>query len=168
MVDSVFLSGIKLGIKNSFNFSGRANRSEFWWYILFLGGIYSLVPKGFEFIGNYINTHDYNSRSEVISTILMLLFLILLSISFLITHLSVVVRRLHDLNLRGWYYFIIVIPIIGLIMCIYWGCKEGGVATNRFGNPRESIGEITLIDILLVAAIFLICTPSHYLYSLVH
>lgn len=75
---------------------------------------------------------------------------------------------MHDINLRGWYGLIAIIPLIGLVIIIYWECKKGDLAENRFGSPRDSIGGITLIDILLVFALTLSDTPSSYFYDLVH
>jgi uncharacterized membrane protein YhaH (DUF805 family) len=43
------------------------------------------------------------------------------------------VRRLHDLDRSGWWCFINFVPVLGLIVLIYWFCQRGTVGMNRFG-----------------------------------
>ena len=49
--------------------------------------------------------------------------------------ISLVARRLHDINRSGWWY-LIVFTIIGIFVVLYWLCKKGDEEENRFGsNP---------------------------------
>ena len=81
-------------IKKIFNVSDRAPRSEFWWFMLaififnFLGGLIMLVPL----IG-------------------MLVYFVL-SIWLFIAQITATVRRLHDVNKRGWW---MLLPSVGVI-----------------------------------------------------
>lgn len=47
--------------------------------------------------------------------------------------LAISVRRLHDLDLSGWWVLLGVIPE-GRIFLIAWFCLRGTVGANRFGD----------------------------------
>jgi uncharacterized membrane protein YhaH (DUF805 family) len=50
------------------------------------------------------------------------------------------VRRLHDINKSGWYYFIALIPIAGAIILLVWLFKEGDKGSNEYGDdPKKSM-----------------------------
>jgi len=51
--------------------------------------------------------------------------------------LSIVVRRLHDVGKSGWFYLIILIPIIGFIWILILLCSDGVKEENKWGtNPK--------------------------------
>lgn len=100
---------ICLGPKYLFKFQGRASRSEFWWFMFFIGLvnlttglIFSLLPPMFG-----------TSLSLVISLML------------LPANLGVSVRRLHDRNLRGWW---LLLPIVSLVLAILFGAQNNVVS----------------------------------------
>ena len=47
--------------------------------------------------------------------------------------LSVVVRRLHDVGKSGWFYLIILIPLIGAIWMLVLLASNGNVGENKYG-----------------------------------
>ena len=52
--------------------------------------------------------------------------------------LSVAIRRLHDVGKSGWYYLLVLIPIIGAIWLIILFATEGEQGENQFGpNPKN-------------------------------
>jgi uncharacterized membrane protein YhaH (DUF805 family) len=75
------------------NFSGRAPRSEYWWWVLFV----ILVSFGVGLISGFL---EVASGNKAIGN----LVIGLLDLFFLLPNLSVAVRRLHDLNRSGWWY----------------------------------------------------------------
>ena len=88
-----FSESISTCFENFANFKGRARRSEFWWFTLFVNLI-GLVP----FIGN------------------------LASIVFFIPWLAVATRRLHDTNHSGWwllFFYLGFIPLTGILTYVY-------------------------------------------------
>ena len=46
---------------------------------------------------------------------------------------AVSARRLHDLDRAAWWLLTLIIPILGTIMRIIWGCFKGSAGSNRFG-----------------------------------
>ena len=95
-------------------FSGRARRSEFWWFALF-NLIASLVASG---IDGVLGLHIINP---------------LYSLATILPALAVGVRRLHDIDRSGWWVLIVLIPIVGWIILIFWNVKEGTPGANQFG-----------------------------------
>ena len=52
--------------------------------------------------------------------------------------LAVLVRRLHDIDKSGLWFFISFVPIIGGIWLLILVCKEGTSGPNRFGaDPKQ-------------------------------
>ena len=99
------------------NFQGRASRSEFWWFALFV----FLVC----FVAIIID--DATNQSIVQSIAGLALFL---------PSLSVQVRRLHDTDKSGWWSLLDIIPLIGSIILLIICTLKGTPGTNRFGeNP---------------------------------
>ena len=109
-------------------FSGRASRSEYWWFSL----AYSLVYIGTMILDNIFGTtYDSQSPDGWITG----LFLIALAIP----SLAVGIRRLHDRGHSGW-WTLIIFTGIGLILIMYWSvmpAKEGEEGReNKWGkNP---------------------------------
>lgn len=108
------------------DFSGRARRKEYWMFLL----INMLIFIVLGFVDKAIGFTFGDSSVGV--------FYITYSICVTIPGLAVVVRRLHDVGRSGWWYFIVLIPLIGAIILIIWFCKEGEHGENQWGkNPKE-------------------------------
>ena len=109
-----FGQAVRSCYSNYATFSGRAARSEYWFFVLFqcLIGIVCglLMPLG---IGQ---------------TLLWLTVL-----ANLLPGISVIVRRLHDTDRSGWWYWIALVPLVGAILLIIWFCTRGTSGANRFG-----------------------------------
>jgi uncharacterized membrane protein YhaH (DUF805 family) len=108
-----FVESIKTCFSKYADFNGRAARSEFWWFMLFV------VVAGFV--------------TSMINPILSLLFYL----GTLLPSLAVAARRLHDTDRSGWMQLIGFIPLIGLIM-LYFFAQEGK-EPNRFGPMPDAL-----------------------------
>lgn len=116
--------------KNYANFSGRARRKEYWGSLL----VYIVLAVIASMIVNL---------SFLISEYLTYFLMIVVSVIYLaliIPMLSITVRRLHDVDKSGWWYFISIIPIIGGFWLLFLLCTEGTRGPNRFG-PDPKAGE---------------------------
>ena len=111
-----FFEAISSGFRNYVGFSGRASRSEFWYWILFT----VLVSIALSII-------DFGmlSGNSVLSSIW--------SLATFLPSLAIGVRRLHDGDRTGWWWLIVIIPLIGIIVLIVFWCLEGTPGSNRFG-----------------------------------
>jgi uncharacterized membrane protein YhaH (DUF805 family) len=109
-----FGEAISAGFSNYVNFSGRASRSEFWFWILFI-----ILA---EIVTSII---DYAIGANVVTG--------LFGLATFLPSLGLWIRRLHDLDRTGWWVLIWLIPIIGWIILIIWFCTRGTDGPNRFG-----------------------------------
>ena len=112
-------------IKTCFNkfavFSGRASRSEFWFFVLFgiLGGIISAI------IDVMILGYPFEENGPIN---------LIFQVALIVPSLSVAARRLHDINKSGWWQ-LLWITIIGGILLIIWYATEGENKKNKFDPP---------------------------------
>ena len=111
-----FIESIKTCYKKFFDFSGRASKSEYWWFQL-----YAIIIYGMQF---------------VFQGDLVLVFSILV-IANIIPVYAAAVRRLHDTDKSGWMVLISVIPLIGLYIIVLL-IADGTKGKNRFGpKPKK-------------------------------
>ena len=110
-----FIESIQTCYKKFFDFSGRASKSEYWWFQLYNAVIYVLI---FVFQGD-----------------LTLLFSILVIANIIPTY-AAAVRRIHDSDKSGWMVLIAVIPLIGLYVIVLL-LQEGSKGKNRFGTKPK-------------------------------
>jgi uncharacterized membrane protein YhaH (DUF805 family) len=109
-------------LKNYATFNGRTRRKDYWIFSL----INFLLMIGFS-IG------DYMLNSETLGVLGGMYFLAILRPS-----LSISARRLHDINLSGWWMLISLIPFAGIILLVLM-FRDSQPGQNQYGaNPKES------------------------------
>jgi len=113
-----FVEAIQSGFSNYVNFSGRAVRSEYWYWVLFVV-LLSIVTNIIDAV------ISGTSGFAILSTIV--------SLALFLPGLAVGIRRLHDLDKSGWWTLLIFIPLVGAIILIVWACTRGTLGPNRFG-----------------------------------
>lgn len=121
-----FTQSIKSVLTNYTNFTGRASRSEFWYFALLMVIIYWLI-----FL---IGGHNSNGGPSVLASIL-------IGIAWLATLLPILavsVRRMHDTGRGGGWIFISLVPCIGTIWYIVLAALPSEQGSNRFGPMPES------------------------------
>ena len=112
-----FTDAIKTCFQKYATFSGRARRSEYWFWALFTGLVGLVVA--------WIEGSDNGWLSGIVS------------IAFLIPNLAVGVRRMHDVGRSGWYLLMSLIPLVGWIFVLVACCKDSVPGTNEYGeNPK--------------------------------
>jgi uncharacterized membrane protein YhaH (DUF805 family) len=123
-----FTDAIKTGFQKYIGFGGRAARSEYWYWVLFVL-LLQIVAWLIDMTLFGFNTTGVNPIGVIVS------------LATLLPGLAVSVRRLHDIDRVGWWIFLALIPIIGAIVLIYWACLRGTVGANRFG-PDQLEGKV--------------------------
>ena len=116
-----FTQSVKTCLTKYVVFSGRASRSEFWWFVLFSYAGSLLLA----FIETIINS---SATGEV--AILTTAF----ALATFLPSISVAVRRLHDRGRSGWWWWIILIPMIGIIVYLFWVITKGDEGPNQYGD----------------------------------
>jgi len=113
-------------LKKYAQFSGRARRKEYWFFVLF-STIISLVLM---MVDSTTGTMKVAAGYGLLSS--------LYSLAVLIPSLAVAVRRLHDTNRSGWWLLIGFIPLIGAIILIIFFASDSNPETNEYGpNPKS-------------------------------
>ena len=41
---------------------------------------------------------------------------------------------MHDIGKCGAWYFIILVPIVGIILWVVWACRDSDPGTNQYGS----------------------------------
>ena len=129
-----FVSDVKRSFIKYFDFSSRSSRSEYWFFSLFiflislLGYFIEYLITGDVLIDKLLADPNVITNSEII-----------IQLSIFIPAISLCVRRLHDVNRRGW-WLLISLTIIGLIPLLYLsGFKKGDEEANRFGQNQLKV-----------------------------
>ena len=120
-----FQDAIRSGFRNYVTFSGRASRSEYWYWVLF-GFLVAIVSS---ILDHAIFPLSGTGPVEAITSLVLLL-----------PGIAVSVRRLHDIDRTGW-WVLITFTVIGVIVLLIWACLRGTAGANRFGpDPLSGIG----------------------------
>lgn len=102
------------------DFSGRASRSEYWYFALLIFSANIILTLVDVFTGTYNAKAGFGLLDG------------LFMFATIIPNISVNVRRLHDIDKSGLWMFILLIPIVGPIWLIILCCIKGTEGTNRF------------------------------------
>ena len=111
------------------DFKGRARRKEYWMWTLY----YTVILLFAMILDNALGLNF-----ELLGQNLGYGWLyVTIGITHFIPGLGIVVRRLHDVGKSGWFYLIILIPLIGFIWILVLFCTDGVKEDNKWGaNPK--------------------------------
>lgn len=118
-----FGDAIKICFNKFADFEGRARRSEFWWWRLFL----AIVNMALQMVV----TFTFGGAT---------IFVLLVSFALLIPDLAVGARRLHDTGRSGWLQ-LLMLTCVGLIPLIIWWCEDSQ-GDNEYGPSPKYPGMI--------------------------
>jgi len=119
--------------KNYFNFSDRTSRSGYWYVVL----MNIIISVGFVFyiclMAGIMEDSEYFYEIEILLDLSLLIFLGFY-IANIIPSISIVVRRLHDINESGGLFFIQLIPYIGSLIILIMMCLNSVNENNKYGK----------------------------------
>ncbi|MCT1544494.1 MULTISPECIES: DUF805 domain-containing protein [Kocuria] len=101
---------VKNFVRKGTTFSGRASRSEYWWIALFtflFSGAYMLAEDR-----GYLAWPDVEGGLAIVLAVLSLVLLLAVVLLVVFTA-ALSVRRLHDCNLSGLWFPLILVPGLG-------------------------------------------------------
>lgn len=107
-----FTESLKTCFSKYADFNGRASRSEFWWFVLFV------------------------LAGAVVTSFIHETLYLLFALAVLLPSIAVAARRLHDTNRSGWLQLVGFIPLIGLIL-LYFYAQEPR-EPNRFDDAAHT------------------------------
>ena len=115
---------------NYATFKGRASRSEFWKFVVFMAIV--LIVLSLPLIATGGMTGEPGSGLSILVTV-SLLAVGIFTLVTLLPYLAVLVRRLHDTDRSGWWYWIALVPFVGGVVLLVLLALSGTPGDNRFG-----------------------------------
>ena len=137
------------------DFTGRSCRREYWMYSLFLLVVYAVLAIAAALVVRGVGIFNMTDMEQITVALVHqpMLWLIvglagLFSLVNFIPSIAIVVRRLHDMNVSGWWYLAYVgvslVPYLqGLVFLgfMVFLCLRGTAGPNRFGgDPLDRTG----------------------------
>ena len=116
-----------IAFKKYATFSGRAQRAEYWYFILFYILIFFVLSIVDVITGSFSSDAGMGLLGGLLTLVL------------LIPSIAVSVRRLHDTGRSGWWFLIALIPLIGAIVLLVFTVQDSSPGDNIYGpNPKVS------------------------------
>ena len=112
-----FIEAIRICFEKYVTISGRARRSEYWWWVLFT------------FLGNAV----FGLLDEITFGGGASIFGALFALVTLLPTICVAGRRLHDRDMSAWWLLLVLIPVIGSLILLVIFLFRGTEGPNRFG-----------------------------------
>ena len=113
-------------VKNHYaDFEGRVRRQTYWMFYL----SYLILSVALGVVGAIIGS--------IIGMWFYLLVMGLAGVAMIVPVIALGVRRLHDIGKSGWWYLIVLIPLIGTIGLIVLLATDSQPGANKYGeNPK--------------------------------
>lgn len=104
-----FVQAVQVCLRKYVDFSGRAVRSEFWWFALF-----QLIVM-------------------IVASMLGETVYAVVALALVLPSLAVGARRLHDIGKSGWFLLLHLLPIIGILVLIFFWVQPSQTESNEYG-----------------------------------
>lgn len=121
-------------IKNRYaKFDGRASRSEFWYFMLFYFILSFIVGMIDALVLNPMlgMTPEEEAQGGILQ--------IIVALALLVPSIALSIRRLHDTGKSGWWLLIVLIPIVGALVLLYFYVVDSESGMNRFGMNSKGL-----------------------------
>ena len=116
-----------LALKKYAVFSGRSQRSEYWFFVLFYLIIYIVLAV----LDALLGTIQSGTQVGLLSGVF--------SLAMIVPSIAVAARRLHDTDRSGWWQLLVLIPLIGVIVLIVFLAQDTKPGENKYGpSPKGS------------------------------
>lgn len=124
-----FKQAVSSVFRNYANFSGRARRSEYWYFVLF-----NLI------VGVVLGIIDaILGENSLLATAISGVY----SLAVLLPSLAVCWRRLHDIGKSGAWWLLVFVPLVGALILVIWFAKDTQPGENQYGpDPKAEANNI--------------------------
>lgn len=130
-----FQTAVRTCLRKYATFTGRAARSEYWWFVLFLilaQIVLNIIDTMMFGTGTFSHGPGYArwvSNGGPLASIF--------ALATLLPALAAAVRRLHDLDKSGWWMLFVFLPLIGGLILLYHFVQPSQPGANRFGPAPD-------------------------------
>ena len=132
-----FLQSIKVCLSKYVVFSGRASRSEYWWFVLF--AILSSIALAFLDVAIFGTNPETGESANVLNSVFQL--------AILLPFLSAGWRRLHDTGRPGWYLLLPMAVGVATMVMLLSGVAVFSVLEGGFDDPETLRGPAALLGV---------------------
>ena len=113
-------------LKKYAEFKGRATKKEYWMFVL----VNIIISILISLVGKILFLGHHNTLSS------------LYNLAVLIPGFAVAVRRLHDTGRSAHYLWLLLLPLVGPLILIFYMCKDS-IGDNKYGQKPNQSGEPT-------------------------
>ena len=125
-----FGQAVSSGFKNYTVATGRASRSEFWyWYLFFV--LVTAIPYVWLFVA-LVSTAASTPSVVASATLFPNALLVLVVLALAYPSICLQIRRLHDTNRSGFWWWIGLVPFVGSIILIVFFLLPSVDEGNRY------------------------------------
>lgn len=121
-------AAVRAALSNYATFTGRASRSEYWWWALSVFITFLIIGFLDTFLIAPLLGFDVGEESAGQP----LSFIVTLGI--LVPNIAVGVRRLHDIGRTGWWWLISLVPVVGFLVLLYFLVQPSDEGENQHGS----------------------------------
>jgi uncharacterized membrane protein YhaH (DUF805 family) len=108
-------------------FTGRARRKEYWFFVLFN----ILISAALGIVDYFTGTYSAAYGTGLLGA--------LYALGVILPAIAVTVRRLHDTGRSGWWFWIVLVPVVGGIVLLVFMLLEGQPGDNAYGPSPKAI-----------------------------
>jgi uncharacterized membrane protein YhaH (DUF805 family) len=131
-----FPVAVKRFFKKYTVFSGRASRSEYWWWAL-VSAVVGILLNNIVGAGSTATTSTGLSSSPGPGATFGFILVGIWSLATIIPSLALAVRRLHDGNFSGWLLLLALVPFLGTLAVLIFMILPSNPAGQRFDQPTR-------------------------------
>lgn len=112
-------------------FSGRASRSEYWWWTL----IAVVVAIVLDVLATVAGAGSDGSGPSALGVVVAILA-VAWGLGTIVPSLALLARRLHDANYSGWLMLLALVPFVGGLIVLVFSLLPSNPAGQRFDQAR--------------------------------
>ena len=128
-----FPAAVKRFFAKYATFSGRASRSEYWWWVL-VSFIVSMVLNAIMLVGGAAGAKIGTDGTSIPGPgfTVGLILIVVWFVAVIVPSLALTVRRLHDANFSGWMYLLVLVPVAGGFILLAFTLMDSKPEGQRF------------------------------------
>lgn len=130
-----FPVAVKRVFKKYATFSGRASRSEYWWWTL--ASVAVTIVLNIIMGAGATSSSVSGSATAGPGAMIGMILLVIWGLGTLVPSIALTVRRLHDVNFSGLLLLLILVPFLGALAVLVFSLLPANPAGQRFDQPTS-------------------------------